>query len=143
MSENILEKILKAGIGAVMTVAEKTGEVVDDLAKKGEEPYQKAVQKGGEILEEIKSTFEKSGVCEKAEELFKTVESMSREELDCLKKVIREVEESKDAAEKKEEPCCCEDETCCCTEENCCCEDEACCRAEDTCRGNEGCDDKE
>jgi polyhydroxyalkanoate synthesis regulator phasin len=48
-----LRKIFLAGVGAVATVSEKTGEVVNDLVKKGE----LTMDQGRKLTEEIKQSI--------------------------------------------------------------------------------------
>ena len=57
-----LKKILMAGFGAVSTGMEKSQEVLDKLAEKGEGAYQQAVAAGKETAEKLMKAYEESGI---------------------------------------------------------------------------------
>ena len=57
-----LKKILMAGFGAVSTGMEKSQEVLDKLAEKGEGAYQQAVAAGKETADKLKKAYEESGI---------------------------------------------------------------------------------
>ena len=57
-----LKKILMAGFGAVSTGVEKSQEVLDKLAEKGEGAYQQAVAAGKETADKLKKAYEESGI---------------------------------------------------------------------------------
>ena len=59
-----LKKILMAGFGAVSTGMEKSQEVLDKLAEKGEGAYEQAVAAGKETAEKLKKAYEESGIKE-------------------------------------------------------------------------------
>ena len=59
-----LKKILMAGFGAVSTGMEKSQEVLDKLAEKGEGAYQQAVAAGKETADKLKKAYEESGIKE-------------------------------------------------------------------------------
>ena len=57
-----LKKILMAGFGAVSTGVEKSQEVLDKLAEKGESTYQQAVDLGKDAAEKLKKAYEESSI---------------------------------------------------------------------------------
>ena len=59
-----LKKILMAGFGAVSSGVEKSQEVLDKLAEKGESAYQQAVAAGKETADMLKKAYEESGIKE-------------------------------------------------------------------------------
>ena len=59
-----LKKILMAGFGAVSTGMEKSQEMLDKLAEKGEGAYEQAVAAGKETAEKLKKAYEESGIKE-------------------------------------------------------------------------------
>ena len=59
-----LKKILMAGFGAVSTGMEKSQEVIDKLAVKGESAYEQAVAAGKETADKLKKAYEESGIKE-------------------------------------------------------------------------------
>ncbi len=84
-----LKKILLAGIGAVAVTAEKSQVVLDDLVKKGEITVEQGKELNKELQRNIKSTFDKGGKDDVADQLAK----MSADELAALKAKIAAVEE--------------------------------------------------
>ena len=59
-----LKKILMAGFGAVSSGMEKSQEVLDKLAEKGENAYQQAVAAGKETADKLKKAYDDSGIKE-------------------------------------------------------------------------------
>ncbi len=59
-----LKKILMAGFGAVSTGVEKSQEVLDKLAEKGESAYQQTVAAGRETADKLKKAYRESGIRE-------------------------------------------------------------------------------
>ena len=59
-----LKKILMAGFGAVSSGVEKSQEVLDKLAEKGESAYQQAVTAGKETADMLKKAYDESGIKE-------------------------------------------------------------------------------
>ena len=59
-----LKKILMAGFGAVSSGVEKSQEVLDKLAEKGESAYHQAVAAGKETADMLKKAYEESGIKE-------------------------------------------------------------------------------
>ncbi len=94
MSE--LERLAKACVGAVETVAEKTGNLIGRLAEKGTPAYEEAVKKGEKVLETIRSTIKNENVRSDVEELTERIGEFTRDQLDVLKNRISEAEESLD-----------------------------------------------
>lgn len=110
MSE--IEKILKACVGAVQTVAEKTGEVVDALAEKGAPAYEKAKEAGADMVGRIRDAVNSGAVQQEMKEISDSLTSFSREQLASLKRMIeqaeqelerKEAEAASDGEEKTEE----------------------------------------
>lgn len=94
MSE--LERLLKACVGAVETVAEKTGDMIDILAEKGTPAYEEAVKKGSKVLETIRTAMKNEKVCSDMDELTERIRELSRDQLEILKSRISEAEASLD-----------------------------------------------
>ena len=57
-----LKKILMAGFGAVSSGVEKSQEILDTLAEKGESAYQQAVAAGKETADMLKKAYDESGM---------------------------------------------------------------------------------
>ena len=84
-----LKKILMAGFGAVSSGVEKSQEVLDKLAEKGEDVYQQAVAAGKDTADKIKKAYDESGIkyifdqsviCKK-EDLLSAAETLSVEDI--------------------------------------------------------------
>ena len=109
MSE--IERLLKACVGAVETVAEKTGDLIGNLAEKGTPAYEEAVKKGGEVLDTIRSTIKNENVRSDMEELTERIGEFTRDQLELLRnriieaeeKLDREMEERKQAGKAQDE----------------------------------------
>ena len=101
MSE--LEKILKACVGAVETVAEKTGEVVDALAEKGAPAYEKAKEAGADLFSRLRDAVNNGAVQQEMEELTDKLAGFSREQLRGLRDLIDRAEAELDKREKQPE----------------------------------------
>jgi len=111
MSNNIgddLKKILLAGLGAVATTAEKSKELVDQLAKKGEITWEQ-----GKVLNEELSQKVKKAVKENlgpiigegktvVENVVENLRTMTREQLKSVKEQIEAMEKA-DEDEKSEQ----------------------------------------
>lgn len=106
-----IKTVLLAGIGAVAATAEKTGEVVDDLVKKGE----LTVDQGKELNQELKHSV-KSTISKKAQDgndiagVADRISTMTSDELEDLKIKIEKAQaklkaaaDKADAADKKED----------------------------------------
>lgn len=59
-----LKKILMAGIGAVSTGVEKSQEVIDKLAQKGEITYEQAKVLSQETANKVKKAYDESGIAD-------------------------------------------------------------------------------
>ena len=112
-----LEKILKAGIGAVSTGVEKGAEAIEKLAEKGEPIYQQAKDTVCQAAGKIKKAVDDSNIPENitmlfggkctAEAVIAALKHFSREELEKVQEAIVKL-----LADMQEEccPCACEDE---------------------------------
>lgn len=120
-----IEKIIKAGIGAVSTGVEKSAEAIEKLAQKGEPLFNQAKSTVCEAAGKLKKAVDDSNIPENISMLFGgkvTVETLTnalrqftREELDQVKAAIDDMYES---APEKAEACDCgcqqeEDAPCC------------------------------
>ena len=92
-----IKKVFLAGIGAIAQTVEKGQEMVDGLVEKGE-----LTVKQGEVLnEELKHGFKetknepKDKVSEKGKNILDSVEKLSRDEIEKLKKKLLELEKKK------------------------------------------------
>lgn len=117
-----LKKILMAGFGAVSTGVEKSQEVLDKLAEKGEGAYQQAVAAGKETAGKIRKAYEESGIKElfdqgitiRKEDLLTMADTMPIEDLEWLRDQLAELADRKTAepeAEEKTDPEAAEKET--------------------------------
>ncbi len=117
-----LKKILMAGFGAVSTGVEKSQEVLDKLAEKGEGAYQQAVAAGKETAGKIRKAYEESGIKElfdqgitiRKEDLLTMADTLPVEDLEWLRDQLAELAARKTAepeAEEKTEPEAAEKET--------------------------------
>ena len=85
---NELEKVLKAGIGAVATGVEKTKEAIENLAQKGEPIYAQAKDAVSDAAEKIKKAVSESGIADvfscrpRVESIIADLQEMTQEELD-------------------------------------------------------------
>lgn len=95
-----LKKLLMAGIGAVATTAEKSSEIIDDLAKKGEITWEQSK----DLQQNVRGVFEKKG--SEAEELAQKIAKLSKEEFEKLSARVSDLKkmaEEKLASEEEEE----------------------------------------
>ena len=98
-----LKKFLLVGIGAAATTVEKSQQIVEDLIKKGEI----TVEQGKELNKELQHNVKKTLDARKAdaESFEEKISKMSADELEALKKAIRDAEGAatklKDAAAEK------------------------------------------
>lgn len=117
-----LKKILMAGFGAVSTGVEKSQEVLDKLAEKGEGAYQQAVAAGKETAGKIRKAYEESGIKElfdqgitiRKEDLLTMADTLPVEDLEWLRDQLAELAARKTAepeAEEKTDPEAAEKET--------------------------------
>jgi polyhydroxyalkanoate synthesis regulator phasin len=80
-----LKKLLMAGIGAVATTAEKSQEIIDDLAKKGEITWEQSK----DLQQNVRTVFEKKGG--EAEELAQRIAKLSMDEVEVLKSRVADL----------------------------------------------------
>ena len=146
LGDNV-NKILLAGIGAVAATAEKSGEILEELVKKGE----LTVEQGKVLNEELKHNI-KEKVRENVkvsvkpstpEELEKLLDKMTPEQVAALKQKLEEMEQVKAAAgqdgeEKDFQPDCetsaeeaCQTESQECADQGCQADGEAASRQEE------------
>ena len=97
-SDNI-KKVILAGIGAVAVTAEKSKDLLDEMVEKGE----LTVEQGKVLNEELKHHIQtrvdeakSERAAQRMEQLSSQIRSMSDEELEQLKEVIREVQSGPD-----------------------------------------------
>ncbi|MBR2729660.1 MAG: hypothetical protein IKD92_07350 [Lachnospiraceae bacterium] len=85
-----LKKFLLVGIGAAAITVEKSQQIVDDLVKKGEI----TVEQGKELNKELQHNVKKTLDAHKADAgtLEEKIAKMSAEEIELLKKAIRNAE---------------------------------------------------
>ncbi|MCD8218278.1 MAG: hypothetical protein LUD01_09645 [Clostridiales bacterium] len=93
-----MKKIILAGIGAAATTTEKSKEVLDDLAKKGELTVEQGKVLNEELKHNVKKTFE-----EKPKDVSKMLHSLTPEQLAALKEQLAAMEsEAEEEAEPEE-----------------------------------------
>ncbi len=97
-----LKKVLLAGLGAVATTVEKSKELVDQLAKKGEITWEQGKALNEELTQKMKKTFD-----EKVAPIFNESKSKMEDVVDHLRTMTKEqlkaVREQIDAMEKADE----------------------------------------
>lgn len=87
-----LKKILLVGIGAAATTVEKSSQIIDDLVKKGEITVEQGKELNKELQHNVKKTMEARKL--DAETIEQKLAKMSADEIELLKKKIREAEEA-------------------------------------------------
>lgn len=85
-----VEKVIKAGIGAVAAGMEKAQGAVDKLAKKGEPIYQQAKTSVAEFADKVCKTFQELGK-PKLADMIHDAQSLTDEDLTALHKGIGEM----------------------------------------------------
>ncbi len=85
-----VKKVFFAGVGAVVLTAEKAGELLDEMAEKGES----ALDNGKALNRELKRTVKENPIKKTGEEkdLSKIVAGLSEDELSKLKEIIAKKE---------------------------------------------------
>lgn len=85
-----IKTLLLAGVGAVALTADKSQEILKDLVARGE----LTVEQGKALNQELKHTFNESRAKAEAEKTDTAdfIKSLSKEELDKLKELIKERE---------------------------------------------------
>lgn len=105
---NELEKVLKAGLGAVATGVEKTRETIENLAQKGEPIYTQARDAVSDAAEKIKKAVSDSGIAEvfscrpRVESVIADLQEMTREELDEIRRALEEIYPTRPSAQEEE-----------------------------------------
>ncbi len=87
-----MKKILLAGIGAVATTVEKSKEIVDSLVKKGELTVEQGKVINEELKRKVAENVHTNTSAHTVEDLFKKLDSMSKEEIAALKAKLIEME---------------------------------------------------
>jgi len=118
-----LKKILMAGIGAVSAGVEKSQEVIDRLAQKGEGTYEQVKNAARETADKVRKAYDQSGIDEifaadlKKEDIAVLLDRFSLEDLNWLREQVNAAIESK---AQPQEGCCCGEQAkgeCCAEEE--------------------------
>ena len=91
-----LKKILLVGIGAAATTVEKSQQIIDELVKKGEITVEQGKELNKELRHNVKKTLEARKLDASAVE--ERLSKMGKDDLELLKKKIKEVEEKADKA---------------------------------------------
>lgn len=89
-----LKKILLVGIGAAATTVEKSQQIIDELVKKGEITVEQGKELNKELQHNVKKTLEARKLDTAAVE--ERLSKMGKDDLELLKKKIKEVEEKAD-----------------------------------------------
>lgn len=92
-----LKKFLLVGIGAAATTVEKSQEIIEDLAKKGEI----TVEQSKDLQQNMRNMFEKTG--NDAEELAKKLAKLPEEQLDNVRKLMEDIKKKAEEAKAEEE----------------------------------------
>lgn len=106
---NELEKVLKAGIGAVATGVEKTKEAIENLAQKGEPIYAQAKDAVSDAAEKIKKAVSESGIADvfscrpRVESIIADLQEMTQEELDEIRQALEDIYPTRPAS-RNEKP---------------------------------------
>ena len=95
-----LEKVIKAGIGAVATGVEKAGEAVEYLAEKGEPLYEQAKEKVTCAADKVVKAFNEFGK-PKIESLLHDARSFTIEELKELHEKLGQLIEDMEQAQQE------------------------------------------
>ena len=91
-----LKKILLVGIGAAATTVEKSQQIIDELVKKGEITVEQGKELNKELQHNVKKTLEARKLDAAAVE--ERLSKMGKDDLELLKKKIKEVAEKADKA---------------------------------------------
>ncbi|MBQ2978278.1 MAG: hypothetical protein IJE17_12395 [Clostridia bacterium] len=104
---NELEKVLKAGIGAVATGVEKTKEAIESLAQKGEPLYAQAKDAVNDAAEKIKKAVSESGIADvfscrpRVESIIADLQEMTQEELDEIRQALEDIYPTRPASREE------------------------------------------
>ena len=105
---NELEKVLKAGIGAVAVGVEKTKEAIENLAQKGEPIYAQAKDAVNDAAEKIKKAVNESGIADvfscrpRVESIIADLQELTQEELDEIRQALEDIYPTRPA--KRDDP---------------------------------------
>lgn len=108
--EDVSKNVLYTAVGAVVVVAEKTQQILDECRVKGQEACEKYAVKNEELKRNAKEAFkkvvhvtvvkeEKEG--EEAEDILSKVEKLSKEDLARVKEKISELESEEKPAQEE------------------------------------------
>ena len=89
-----LKKILLVGIGAAATTVEKSQQIIDELVKKGEITVEQGKELNKELQHNVKKTLDSRKL--DAASVEEKLSKMGKDELEFLKKKIKEAEEAAD-----------------------------------------------
>ena len=104
-----IEKILKAGLGAVAAGVEKTQEAVEYLAEKGEPIYAQAKSAVCDAAGKIKKAVDESGIADvfscppRVERVVEEMQEMTAEELQEVRRALCDILAAKEAENAQEE----------------------------------------
>lgn len=104
---NELEKVLKAGIGAVATGVEKTKEAIESLAQKGEPLYAQAKDAVNDAAGKIKKAVSESGIADvfscrpRVESIIADLQEMTQEELDEIRQALEDIYPTRPASREE------------------------------------------
>ncbi len=95
-----LKKLVLAGVGAVAVTAEKSSEIIDNLAKKGEI----SIEQGKELKNSLKQSYEEKKAQQADEDFADKLKSMTITEMENLKDIINKAQDKlRESAEETEE----------------------------------------
>lgn len=92
-----LKKVIKAGLGAVATGADKAQEAFQNLAEKGEPLYEQAREAVGDVAEKIKKAVNDSGIADafscrpKVQDIINDLNEMCQDELDEIRAALEDI----------------------------------------------------
>lgn len=102
-----LKKILMAGIGAVSTGVEKSQEVIDKLAQKGEITYEQAKVLSQETANKVKKAYDESGIADffsckvKKENVVEDLKTLAKDDLVWLRDQLSGIITAKEQEEQQ------------------------------------------
>ena len=102
-----LKKILMAGIGAMSTGVEKSQEVIDKLAQKGEITYEQAKVLSQETANKVKKAYNDSGIADffsckvKKENVVDDLKTLAKDDLVWLRDQLSGIITAKEQEEQK------------------------------------------
>ena len=121
-----LEKLIKAGIGAVSEGISRTQDMVDKLSEKGEPLYNQACDTVSETAEKIKKSVKSTLECrETVDDIKHSLAKLARSQLYEVAAFVRELLETADG--EKASGCCADKDDSECRAD---CDDDECCSEE-------------